>query len=89
MAGMLWLNKEDGDQYDDHDGDRDGDQDGHQDEDVGHQVLAVRRGQRPYTSGAVSSLQPHKETVSEVGCLTFRSGTDPATGLTKCLSACA
>ena len=56
MAGMLWLNKEDGDQYDDHDGDRDGDQDGHQDEDVGHQVLAVRRGQRPYSSDAVSSL---------------------------------
>ena len=60
MADMLWLSKEDGDQYDDHDGDRDGDQDGHQDghqdEDVGHQVLAVRRGQRPYTSGAVSSL---------------------------------
>ena len=43
MADMLWLNKEDGDQYDDHDGDRDGDQDGHQDEDVGHQVLALRR----------------------------------------------
>ena len=56
MADMLWLSKEDGDQYDDHDGDRDGDQDGHQDEDVGHQVLVVRRGQRPYTSGAVSSL---------------------------------
>ena len=43
MADMLWLSKEDGDQYDDHDGDRDGDQDGHQDEDVGHQVLALRR----------------------------------------------
>ena len=43
MAGISWLNKEDGDRDDDHNGDRDGDQDGDQDEDVGHQVLAVRR----------------------------------------------
>ena len=43
MAGISWLNEEDGDRDDDHNGDPDGDQDGHQDEDVGHQVLALRR----------------------------------------------
>ena len=43
MAGISWLNEDDGDGDDDHNGDRDGDRDGDQDEDVGHQVLALRR----------------------------------------------
>ena len=34
MAGISWLNKEDGDRDDDHNGDRDGDQDGDQDDNI-------------------------------------------------------